>query len=64
MQAGMALHLQTWYFLPFMFAVGNAMSFVMSKWGNMSSSQVLLKIFKRTLIIFLLGLSYVFGFRL
>src|SRR4051812_10416522 len=50
-------------FPSFMFAVGNAMSFVMSKWSNMNSSQVLGKIFKRTLIIFLLGyLMYWFPF--
>ena len=50
-------------FPSFMFAVGNAMSFVMSKWSNMNSSEVLGKIFKRTLIIFLLGyLMYWFPF--
>ena len=42
-------------FPSFLFAVGNAMSFVMSKWNSMSQSQVLGKIFKRTLIIFLCG---------
>jgi predicted acyltransferase len=50
-------------FPSFMFAVGNAMSFVISKWGNMSSAQVMGKIFKRTAIIFLLGyLMYWFPF--
>src|SRR6478735_623437 len=50
-------------FPSFMFAVGNAMSFVMSKWGNMATSEVLGKIFKRTIIIFLLGyLMYWFPF--
>jgi predicted acyltransferase len=50
-------------FPSFMFAVGNAMSFVMPKWANLSQSQVLGKIFKRTLIIFLLGfLMYWFPF--
>lgn len=50
-------------FPSFMFAVGNAMSFVMSKWGNMSAGAVLGKIFKRTIIIFLLGyLMYWFPF--
>lgn len=50
-------------FPSFMFAVGNAMSFVMLKWGRLSQSQVLAKIFKRTLIIFLLGfLMYWFPF--
>jgi len=50
-------------FPSFMFAVGNAMSFVMSKWGNMNTGQVLGKIFKRTFIIFLLGyLMYWFPF--
>ena len=50
-------------FPSFMFAVGNAMSFVMLKWGRLSQSQVLAKVFKRTLIIFLLGfLMYWFPF--
>ena len=50
-------------FPSFMFAVGNAMSFVMAKWTNLSTSQVLGKIFKRTIIIFLLGyLMYWFPF--
>jgi predicted acyltransferase len=50
-------------FPSFMFAVGNAMSFVMRKWANLSQSQVLAKIFKRTFIIFLLGfLMYWFPF--
>lgn len=42
-------------FPSFLFAVGNAMSFVMRKWGSMKQSQVLAKIFKRTFIIFILG---------
>jgi len=46
-----------------MFAVGNAMSFVMKKWVNTSNAPVLGKIFKRTIIIFLLGyLMYWFPF--
>ncbi|NNV55443.1 acyltransferase family protein [Limnovirga soli] len=50
-------------FPSFMFAVGNAMSFVMSKWTDMSTSQVVTKILKRTLTIFLLGyLMYWFPF--
>lgn len=50
-------------FPSFMFAVGNAMSFVMKKWENMSNTAVLAKIFKRTLIIFFLGyLMYWFPF--
>jgi predicted acyltransferase len=50
-------------FPSFLFAVGNAMSFVMAKWENLSQSQVLAKIFKRTLIIFLCGfLLYWFPF--
>jgi predicted acyltransferase len=50
-------------FPSFLFAVGNAMSFVMAKWANMQQSQVLWKVFKRTLIIFLLGyLLYWFPF--
>src|SRR6516225_1229403 len=39
-------------FPSFLFAVGNAMSFVMAKWTSLSQSQVLGKIFKRTIIIF------------
>ncbi|MBG9375779.1 DUF5009 domain-containing protein [Panacibacter sp. DH6] len=50
-------------FPSFMFAVGNAMSFVMSKWHNLATGQVLSKIFRRTIIIFLLGfLMYWFPF--
>ena len=50
-------------FPSFLFAVGNAMSFVMPKWATLSQSQVLWKIFKRTCIIFLLGfLMYWFPF--
>nr|AQQ74739.1 hypothetical protein [uncultured bacterium] len=50
-------------FPSFMFAVGNAMAFVMPKWNNLSQQAVLGKIFKRTLIIFLLGfLMYWFPF--
>jgi predicted acyltransferase len=50
-------------FPSFLFAVGNAMSFVMAKWSNLKQSEVLLKIFKRTFIIFLLGyLMYWFPF--
>ncbi|MGI8950046.1 MAG: acyltransferase family protein [Chitinophagaceae bacterium] len=50
-------------FPSFMFAVGNAMSFVMKKWSDMQTSHVLGKILKRTIIIFLLGyLMYWFPF--
>ena len=50
-------------FPSFLFAVGNAMSFVMNKWTNLAQQQVLLKILKRTCIIFLLGyLMYWFPF--
>ena len=50
-------------FPSFLFAVGNAMSFVMPKWLNMNQGKVLWKIFKRTAIIFLLGyLMYWFPF--
>lgn len=50
-------------FPSFLFAVGNAMSFVMKKWAALSQQQVLWKIFKRTCIIFLLGyLMYWFPF--
>ncbi len=50
-------------FPSFLFAVGNAMSFVMRKWEKMAQQQVLKKIFKRTFLIFLLGyLMYWFPF--
>ncbi|WP_153796824.1 acyltransferase family protein [Foetidibacter luteolus] len=50
-------------FPSFMFAVGNAMSFVMRKWEFMSTSRVVGKILKRTILIFLLGyLMYWFPF--
>lgn len=50
-------------FPSFLFAVGNAMIFATSRFEKMSQSQVLGKIFKRTLIIFLLGyLMYWFPF--
>ncbi len=50
-------------FPSFLFAVGNAMSFVMPKWEKLSNSTVLYKITKRTLLIFLLGyLMYWFPF--
>lgn len=50
-------------FPSFLFAVGNAMSFVMLKWAGLPSGSVVAKILKRTLIIFLLGyLMYWFPF--
>lgn len=50
-------------FPSFLFAVGNAMSFVTKKWAGMNNMAVLGKIFKRTIIIFLLGyLMYWFPF--
>ena len=50
-------------FPSFLFAVGNAMSFVMTKWTGLAPSAVLAKILKRTAIIFLLGyLMYWFPF--
>ena len=50
-------------FPSFLFAVGNALSFVMRSWATKTSTEVLAKIFKRTLLIFLLGyLMYWFPF--
>jgi len=50
-------------FPSFLFAVGNAISFVMKKWANQTRTQVVFKILKRTAIIFLLGyLMYWFPF--
>ena len=40
----------------FLFAVGNAMSFVMSRWEQASPSLVVGKILKRTLLIFAIGI--------
>ncbi|MFT7034702.1 MAG: putative acyltransferase [Cyclobacteriaceae bacterium] len=42
-------------FPSFLFAVGNAFSFVKTGWGDKTFSDVFLKITKRTFIIFLLG---------
>ena len=42
-------------FPSFLFAVGNAMSFAMKKFAQISNAQILGRIFKRTLIIFLIG---------
>ena len=42
-------------FPSFLFAVGNAMSFSMRKFENESQKKVLFRIFKRTLLIFLVG---------
>lgn len=50
-------------FPSFLFAVGNALSFVSKKWESMSQQEVLLKIGKRTALIFLIGyLMYWFPF--
>lgn len=50
-------------FPSFLFAVGNAMSFVMPKWADKSTGYVVGKILKRTALIFILGfLMYWFPF--
>jgi predicted acyltransferase len=50
-------------FPSFLFAVGNAMYFAMQKWTTLTQPQVLAKIGKRTLLLFLLGyLLYWFPF--
>ena len=50
-------------FPSFLFAVGNALSFATKRWQTMKQSEVLLKIFKRTFLIFLIGyLMYWFPF--
>lgn len=50
-------------FPSFLFAVGNALSFAMKRWEMMKQSEVLFKILKRTLLIFLIGyLMYWFPF--
>src|SRR5690554_4097930 len=45
-----------WVFPSFLFVVGNAMSFSLKKYGASGESTFLKKIFKRTGIIFLIGL--------
>jgi predicted acyltransferase len=50
-------------FPSFLFAVGNAMSFVTKRWETMKQSEVLWKILKRTALIFFIGyLMYWFPF--
>jgi predicted acyltransferase len=50
-------------FPSFLFAVGNALSFVLPKWEGISHSSIVAKIIKRTALIFLLGfLMYWFPF--
>jgi len=50
-------------FPSFLFAVGNALFFSMQKWKTMTQGQVLAKIGRRTLLLFLLGyLLYWFPF--
>ncbi len=50
-------------FPSFLFAVGNAMSFVMRSWENKTTAEVVSRIVRRTLLIFLLGyLMYWFPF--
>src|SRR6478672_7560699 len=58
-----ALQHATWHgftptdlvFPSFLFAVGNAMSFVMHKWATKPAASVVGKILQRTALIFLLG---------
>ena len=50
-------------FPSFLFAVGNALSFVMKRWDTMKQQEVIFKILKRTTLIFLVGyLMYWFPF--
>ena len=65
------LHHASWHgftptdlvFPSFLFAVGNALSFVMLSWASKSNGYVVGKILKRTFLIFLLGyLMYWFPF--
>ena len=53
-------------FPSFLFAVGNALSFVMTRWSILPQQTVLWKIIKRTLLIFLIGylLSWLPFFRI
>lgn len=50
-------------FPSFLFAVGNALSFARKRWNTMTQPEVLFKIFKRTVLIFVIGyLMYWFPF--
>ena len=50
-------------FPSFLFAVGNALSFVRKRWDSMKQTEVLFKIVRRTTLIFLVGyLMYWFPF--
>ncbi|MBP1640113.1 MAG: hypothetical protein H6Q17_1696 [Bacteroidetes bacterium] len=50
-------------FPSFLFAVGTSLAFVLTKWRTMRQSEVLIKIIKRTFIIFIIGfLMYWFPF--
>ncbi len=50
-------------FPSFLFAVGTSLSFVLKRWGSMPRNVVLQKIFKRTVLIFIIGfLLYWFPF--
>ena len=52
-----------WVFPTFMFVVGNAMAFSLLKYESLGDTEFLKKVFKRTLLIFLLGfLMYWFPF--
>src|SRR5215469_11457077 len=42
-------------FPSFLFVVGNAISFVINRWKTETTGKVLFKIFKRTVIIFVIG---------
>jgi predicted acyltransferase len=45
-----------WVFPSFLFVIGNAMSFSLRKYESISESVFLKKVFKRTVLIFLIGL--------
>lgn len=47
--------LTDWVFPSFLFVVGNAMSFSMAKYHEKGSQAFLIKVFRRTLLIFLIG---------
>jgi predicted acyltransferase len=63
MPPGLVLPQPTWCSRRFLFAVGNAMSFTTKKFEALSTSAAVLRIFKRGLLIFLIGyLMYWFPF--
>jgi hypothetical protein len=58
MHSGTVLRQPIWFF-PFLFAVGNSISFVLPKWRNLSQLSVLAKNLKENNYYFFARLSHV-----